>query len=446
MPTIYAQIAELAHEAKSLGGTASLATLRISGLPAGRPTNYYTWRTAGDDKVRSAHAALDSRVFSWSNPPEHGHPGTEPNCRCWPEPYYGDPAVPDALLAMVPERRVNTDPATLLASIDTLTRPDGSLAASTVVMHDGARIESWLADSAVRSDVRLPTGKIVRVESLDDVQTIYVGEDAAPVLQSRWTATGHVVTRTRRQLAFLMDDPLGPDNYFDPRQNGIEPDPLLDPNPAGSLFGPGGPSGLGIVGAALLLLYLMRQAEPASMGASGQGDFVAFRAWTSAPDADGRPIPVPIAVGSLTEEQARQSCKLLPDVQAWTDQAARDLAMGQAILTAQSYGIRLHSIVKAEVDAKKLSDPFLYRGVSAEYSITSDGKPGTYGAAGTRRLDVIDKIPPEAPRVICDYEIKTGGAAMTRAQLNDYIAFLAADNPGAVIYLFQVKPTYRPPR
>lgn len=42
----------------------------------------YIWRTKGDDKVRSSHAARDGKVFSWGNPPEGGHPGKDFGCRC----------------------------------------------------------------------------------------------------------------------------------------------------------------------------------------------------------------------------------------------------------------------------------------------------------------------------------------------------------------------------
>lgn len=52
------------------------------------PTPYYTWRTAGDDKVRPSHAANEGKVFAWDNPPETGNPGEAINCRCWAEPYH----------------------------------------------------------------------------------------------------------------------------------------------------------------------------------------------------------------------------------------------------------------------------------------------------------------------------------------------------------------------
>ena len=42
----------------------------------------YIWRTASDSKVRSTHANREGKVYSWSNPPEGGHPGEDFNCRC----------------------------------------------------------------------------------------------------------------------------------------------------------------------------------------------------------------------------------------------------------------------------------------------------------------------------------------------------------------------------
>lgn len=46
----------------------------------------YIWRTSRDERVRSSHAELEGRRFSWNNPPSVGHPGTPINCRCTGEP------------------------------------------------------------------------------------------------------------------------------------------------------------------------------------------------------------------------------------------------------------------------------------------------------------------------------------------------------------------------
>ncbi len=54
------------------------------------PTPYYIWRTRGDGKVRSSHAANNGKVFSWDFPPPTGHPGEEYGCRCWAESFYDD--------------------------------------------------------------------------------------------------------------------------------------------------------------------------------------------------------------------------------------------------------------------------------------------------------------------------------------------------------------------
>lgn len=64
---------------------------RLSGILADdmdkNPEDYYIWRTKGDDKVRSAHAAREGLIFNKHIPPEGGNPGEDYNCRCWAEPY-----------------------------------------------------------------------------------------------------------------------------------------------------------------------------------------------------------------------------------------------------------------------------------------------------------------------------------------------------------------------
>ncbi len=56
-------------------------------LKQARPTTHYIWRTRGDGKVRSSHAANNGRVFAWADPPPTGHPGEDYECRCRAEPY-----------------------------------------------------------------------------------------------------------------------------------------------------------------------------------------------------------------------------------------------------------------------------------------------------------------------------------------------------------------------
>lgn len=49
----------------------------------------YTWRTAGDERVREEHAAHEGEIFDWDDAPaDTGHPGEDINCRCVAEPYF----------------------------------------------------------------------------------------------------------------------------------------------------------------------------------------------------------------------------------------------------------------------------------------------------------------------------------------------------------------------
>ena len=56
----------------------------------------YTWRSRDDSRVRVSHSEYDDSVFSWSDPPEGGHPGRVWNCRCTAEPIIDQANIPEA--------------------------------------------------------------------------------------------------------------------------------------------------------------------------------------------------------------------------------------------------------------------------------------------------------------------------------------------------------------
>ena len=49
----------------------------------------FTWRTAGDERVREEHAELEGQEFDFSDPPSEGLPGEPIQCRCYAEPVIG---------------------------------------------------------------------------------------------------------------------------------------------------------------------------------------------------------------------------------------------------------------------------------------------------------------------------------------------------------------------
>ncbi len=52
--------------------------------------DFYVWKTAGDDKVRSHHAAREGKIFRSDKPHNGIHPGHEYGCRCQAVPIEGE--------------------------------------------------------------------------------------------------------------------------------------------------------------------------------------------------------------------------------------------------------------------------------------------------------------------------------------------------------------------
>ncbi|EKE30479.1 hypothetical protein MJ3_13599 [Salimicrobium jeotgali] len=48
----------------------------------------FTWRTAGDERVRDSHESLNGEEFPYDDPPAVGLPGEDFSCRCQAEPVF----------------------------------------------------------------------------------------------------------------------------------------------------------------------------------------------------------------------------------------------------------------------------------------------------------------------------------------------------------------------
>lgn len=412
-----------AAESKALHPAASLSSV----LPK-RATRFYVWRSANDDRVRHSHAARHGKIFAWSEPPSGGHPGSEPNCRCWPEPYYGDPSVPDALQPLVHHHQVSSDGTNEWSSIETLTRPDGSLAHSFVVSRDGTRVRSGFQATSITRTVTLANGQTVRIDTNSGLQSVYLGDDSVPQFQSRWTAGGPKVVRARQHLAFLLDsDPINDTPVRRPEQ---------------MLTGPGGGwggGGLGSITSALASIFGLLRTEPASQGL-GEGDkpTITYRTWTA--DSEPNPSfgPRPVYVGALSEEQLRQSCRRVGDVQKWINEAAEILAPKKLNFTGQYYGIALHLLLHQKIQALKRAYPGLYDDLESEISFLQDGTPAYRGEKNSVRYDVYEKIPPDKAETVCIYDAKTGDARFRWEQLQRTVTSAAKQNPGATIIVVQM--------
>lgn len=393
--------------------------LTLKALGDSRPTTHYTWRTAQDERVRSTHAAREGRVFAWTDPPDTGHPGEERNCRCWAEPYYGTPLVSDTSLPLRRQQRFDASGTAVWQSIETLTRPDGSLAESRIVMRDGTRIRSTFNGGLVVNEVSLPDGRVVRLERWNGVQSIYVDGSERPVLQSVWTPDGPRMIVPRRRVA-----------HADLQMPRIDFDDVLRPG--------GGSVGMPTVEAAKLLLsalsalHEMLQAEPAPLGAGSDAvAALAFRVWTN---GDKRNVSA-ASIAALTAEQVAQSCKILPEVQAWTTEAATVLAPMRVGNSPAVWGTAVHTYVRERIRALKEQFPHVYGHVWAEISFRSDNQETGYGQLDSTRLDVLEEL----PETICVYDIKTGNAKLSDKRIKR-LAEIAARYGKSTFFIVEVRP------
>lgn len=401
VPDDFHQLAETAADSRKFLDLC--AGLSVKALPDGRPTTHYTWRTAGDDRVRHTHAVLEGQVFAWTNAPSEGHPGTAPNCRCWAEPYYGNPAIPDAFLQLVSERQIATDPSELWASVETLTRPDGSIAASEVIMTDGASVRSTFAGQSVSQVVVMPNATFLEAHRNAQGEHISLGRD------------GEVLARVAWLRSALTRGPLvaPPAVLAMPEPPAVSSDALADTWLAS-------PFAIMVRGALTLYNAAVAQPEPMGIGDTGLVA-LAFKVW----DGSRTGNSVTVTQVALTAEQAAQTCKLLPEVQTLTNEAAAKMSVMRLTATPQNFGIAVHAEVHRQITMRKLLSPVQYGNVHPEMSISAGGLTSIddddvyYGQVETSRLDVYERV---NANTACIYDVKTGRRGLSLSRTTDLVS------------------------
>lgn len=381
-----------------------------------RPTTHFVWCTAGDERVRESHAALGGRVFAWSEPPAHGFPGSEPNCRCWPEPYYGHPAIPDALLRLQRSTLSSSADSALWRSIETLRRPDGSLVESAIQMRDGTRIHSTFSGTSITNVIVLADGRTVTVEKRDGVRRVYLGNDQSALMEVSWAPNGAQVVQPRVRVAQVVVD--------------READA---PAPQGTFVVPS--AGV-VVTAGLLALHNMLQAEPTSLGAvATDNPIIAFKVWKDGDDQAARAV----LVEALTAQQVSQWCKRLPEVQEWTNAAATALTQERLTMTPREWGTAVHKLIEQTIVGLKKAAPEIYADLSAEISLSRSGGFANYGTSDSTRLDVLEDRRADM-EAICVYDVKTGVAGLDARRVKDIAFRVGKKFPGTSFYIIEVRP------
>ena len=224
---------------------------------------------------------------------------------------------------MVRKRQVNTDPGVLWASIDTLSRPDGTIAASTVTMHDGTLVSSTFAGSTVAQVVTLPGLGTLTIQKEGDAH------DLAP-------SDGEGRVRVAAGWRLILPRLVPPV----PAANLVTP-PVLRrvPDDAGGLANAVTPAA--VVARGAMVLYELLQ-KPESLGA-GTTDVPVLvqRVWQGG--AGATPI---LTAAVLTQEQVSQWCPSVAEAQAFIDQAAAELAHLKLVMTPAAWGTKVHVLAK----------------------------------------------------------------------------------------------------
>ena len=264
--------------------------------------------------------------------------------------------------------RQSTDSDSSWLAVQETYRPDGSLAAQTVLNRDGSVIDSQFApaDSSLlwdsRHTIETADGRILTVQNAGPVQTLFDTNGQA-ISQSIW------------------------------RADGPEPQDLVQPSFVPALVLAPAAAEATVELGAILFTWL------AGQELLDQKPVIAFNAREYERD---RPKELDMTyVGLRSFRDTKDACPKMEIVQDKANEAAIQANKGGPYKSASAYGTAVHKILKDDID--KLNDPKLF----AEKSLLKSRADGTgrYAENGTIRVDVLEDTENDT---VCVYDIKTG--------------------------------------
>lgn len=146
---------------------------------------------------------------------------------------------------------------------------------------------------------------------------------------------------------------------------------------------------------ALLALF----AAASALNRPGQQAIVEFRARGFEPNAASRGVLDEGKIALLNRSEVEQACPRLGEVQSLTDRANNDVRSSGGIMSATQFGTKVHTRLKQLIDSRH--DP----NFRAEVSYAGEEEDADYGARGSVRIDVLERL---GNGVVCVYDIKTG--------------------------------------
>ncbi|WP_152565825.1 hypothetical protein [Devosia riboflavina] len=171
-----------------------------------------------------------------------------------------------------------------------------------------------------------------------------------------------------------------------------------------------------------IALYNAAVSRPELIGV-GETELVAlaFKVW----DGSRTGNSITVTQVAFTAEQVAQTCKLLPEVQALTNEAAAKMSAMRLTATPQNFGIAVHTEVHRQITMRKLLAPVQYGNVHPEMSISAGGLTSVddddvyYGQVETSRLDVYERV---NATTACIYDVKTGRRGLSLSRTTDLVS------------------------
>jgi hypothetical protein len=125
------------------------------------------------------------------------------------------------------------------------------------------------------------------------------------------------------------------------------------------------------------------------------------------------------SVRVIDEDEVANTCKLLKDVQKFTNEAVKELQPIRHTMTPAAFGSRVHKLVKdkitAHADERLVAEESAVK-LAEEVPEAERRKDVEYGRGGSIRIDAYERL---NDQTMCIYDIKTGKSGLSFKRMQE---------------------------